>query len=252
MALRLGLAFLALAAGVLAQEGEQLCGGAPYWSSDYTCYDDSVLCPVSYGIPTFPCGGACYHREMYRCVAGTSLRLLPRAAGSFGLTVQGTVSYAHSQEVRACGGYLAFGAGARECTSCVPELAPKNCAAYQNKTVLQTDGKMGSDLPGHQYWYLNTTDGALMYTLGGEANGPDEIATAGKGVTIYQDGFFSYNGLPYWLACLRTLPGGTVGTGRAYRIYAPTPDNLAKTGCDQIKLVSYGVQFIDQGAFKYN
>jgi len=38
------------------------------------------------------------------------------------------------------------------------------------------------DVPGSQYWYISPTDGALMFTDGGKANGP-EMAHAGKGVT---------------------------------------------------------------------
>jgi hypothetical protein len=54
----------------------------------------------------------------------------------------------------------------------------------------------------------------------------------------------------YWLACLRTLPGGVPGTGRDWRIYAPTPGNLEKEDCEQIRLASTSVDR-KQGAYKY-
>ena len=69
---------------------------------------------------------------------------------------------------------------------------------------------------------------------------------------MYQNGFFTYNDSPFWLSCLRTLPGGTVGTSRSYRIYAPTPENLVKSGCEQIKLVANTVTSRKEGAYEYS
>lgn len=69
---------------------------------------------------------------------------------------------------------------------------------------------------------------------------------------VYEDGFFSYTGTrSYWLACLRRLPGGTVGTTRSWRIFAPTPENLDNDDCEQIKLVVTSVADRKQGAYKY-
>ncbi len=61
---------------------------------------------------------------------------------------------------------------------------------------------------------------------------------------VYKNGFFVYNkeNAPhYWLACLVTLRGGTVSTGRSYRIFAPTGRNLEKTECEQVRIVAKSV-----------
>jgi len=69
---------------------------------------------------------------------------------------------------------------------------------------------------------------------------------------VYRDGFFMYDVSPhYWLVCLRTLPGGNVGTGRTYRIYAPTPENLNRTDCEQAKIATTQVADRKQGAYRY-
>ena len=69
---------------------------------------------------------------------------------------------------------------------------------------------------------------------------------------VYEEGFFSYGGTRhYWLACLRRLPGGTVGTTRSYRIHAPTPENIDNDDCEQVKLVANGVADRKQRAYKY-
>jgi hypothetical protein len=116
---------------------------------------------------------------------------------------------------------------------------------------------------------VNPRDGALQFTDAGNSTGP-EREFAGQNVTgersyrpvlritmltpepVYQNGFFVYDGMPhYWLACLRTLPGGVPGTGRAFRIFAPTPGNLEKGNCEQIRLATTAVPR-SQGAFKYD
>jgi hypothetical protein len=52
------LAALSAARLAAAQSGEdiEMCGSAPYYPSDYTCYGDEtkVLCPRIYGQSTFP------------------------------------------------------------------------------------------------------------------------------------------------------------------------------------------------------
>ncbi|KAK3314342.1 hypothetical protein B0H66DRAFT_607568 [Apodospora peruviana] len=233
-------------------QGLSYCGDAPYFPSEYTCYDGAKLCPISYGIPTLPCAadGACYHAGMYEC-GRNGLQLLPEASAPFTLTVQGALPRLQNQAVRACGNYLAFGAGARECTFCVNAPPQYDCKTYANHTVFLGNGEMAADVPGSQYWFVSPTDGVLKFTEGGKANNASEISLAGKGVTVYQNGFFTYDGSPFWVGCLRTLPGGTVGTTRSYRIYAPTPENLAKTNCDQIKLVASAVASRKEGTYLY-
>lgn len=131
---------LFLAATFTRVMGEDLesCGDAQYYPSDYTCFDDSTLCPILFGLPNFPCDGGCYAPEMYQCDSG-KLGLLPEADGPFKLVSQSGVSRVDGHEVRACGNYLAIGTGARECTSCDGEVA---CEEYGNDTVFLGNGEM--------------------------------------------------------------------------------------------------------------
>ena len=92
-------------------------------------------------------------------------------------------------------------------------------------------------------------DGALQYVTGNEA---PEKAYAGHGVEVHQNGFFlpKDNGnAHYWLACLRLLPGGVPGTGRTWRLYAPTGGNLERD-CEQVRLAATAVER-KQGAYKF-
>jgi hypothetical protein len=69
---------------------------------------------------------------------------------------------------------------------------------------------------------------------------------------VYENGFFGYtNGPQYWLSCMRLYPGGVPGTVKAYRIYAPTPENLKRPECEQIKLSTIPVPDKSQGAYRY-
>ena len=69
---------------------------------------------------------------------------------------------------------------------------------------------------------------------------------------VYRDGLFSYDGSPhYWLACLRTLPGGNPGTARTYRIYIASYENMERLDCEQVRLIIVGVGDREEGAFKY-
>lgn len=45
-----------------------VCGGNPFKPSEYTCYDDSTLCPVRGGSRFEVCGGSCYNPGLYGCV----------------------------------------------------------------------------------------------------------------------------------------------------------------------------------------
>ena len=92
-------------------------------------------------------------------------------------------------------------------------------------------------------------DGALQYKSGSEGF---ERAFAGQNVTILQNGLLSakdYGTEHYWVACLRLLPEGVPGTGRAWRLYAPTPQNLEKD-CELVRLSSTAVDR-KQGAYKF-
>jgi hypothetical protein len=145
MAGRLTLAILSLTAVLSPALAEDLksCGEAPYYPSEYTCYSNSTLCPVTLGLATLPCDKACYHGEMYQCVSG-KIRLLPEASTPFTLVSHGMSQHINNQTVKACGNFLAIGAGARECVSCLNSPPQYECGTYQNKTALLPNGEMVS------------------------------------------------------------------------------------------------------------
>jgi hypothetical protein len=120
-------------------EDLKFCGEARYYPSEYTCFNNSILCPVAFGIANQPCNGACYQREMYQCDAG-NLKLLPQATSPFVMVARSTSQNVNGQVVKACGNYLALGADARLCTSCTGP----DCSTYRNKTVLLPSGEMVS------------------------------------------------------------------------------------------------------------
>lgn len=46
-------------------------------------------------------------------------------------------------------------------------------------------------------------------------------------IQVSENGFFDFDSSShYWFACLRTLPGGTVGTGRSWRLYSSSASNV--------------------------
>lgn len=145
----LKLAILALAAGAVSHvraEDMETCGDASYFPSEYNCYDDSALCPIMYNLPTLPCNGStagCYAGEMFSCEDG-NLKTLPEATDPFTLTAHGTRPMYENLEVKACAGYLAVGANARECTSCKDAGPDVDCDSYGRDAVLLPNGEMVS------------------------------------------------------------------------------------------------------------
>lgn len=124
-------------------EETQTCGAANYFPSQYTCYNNSALCPKAYSLPTVPCAGSggCYSPRELSCSDGV-LRSLSKASSPFTLTAHGVRAAYQNKPIKACGGYLAIGANARECTSCPAGRAGVNCASYGRKTVLMPGGAM--------------------------------------------------------------------------------------------------------------
>jgi len=137
------LAMTALFATHTSAENAQVCGAARYFPSEYSCYNNSALCPTAYSLPTLPCAGSggCYSPQAFSCDGGV-LRSLPKATRPFTLTAFGTRQTYDNKLVKACGGYLAIGANARECSSCPASAKGIDCSSYGRKTVLLPDGKM--------------------------------------------------------------------------------------------------------------
>lgn len=144
MAARALLAALSLTATLAVAEDLEWCGdNARYFPSEYTCFDDSFLCPVLFGLPNLPCGGGCYADQMYTCDGG-SLKLRGEQKEPFILTTASSSEHVDGLVVNACGGYLAIGTGARECAQC-PADAGVDCAEYGKKCVFLPNGEMVGD-----------------------------------------------------------------------------------------------------------
>jgi hypothetical protein len=145
-------AVLALAAILVstptAAEEMKTCGSASYFPLEYTCYNNSALCPISFTRPSVSCGAAgCYAPEQFSCEDGTTLKTLPDATSPFTLTAFGNRPGFGNMTVKACGNYLAIGANARECAACSSSAAAKpgvniRCSEYGNRTVLLPGGQM--------------------------------------------------------------------------------------------------------------
>lgn len=120
------------------------CGTAPYYPSEYTCYDGHFLCPRLYGQATLPCGGACYSPDMYWCDGAQQLQLLPRMAQGtpFKIVVQSDVPALNNRQLEVCGLQFRAGPDAQTCVYCFNAPPQYVCSEYQNKTVLLPSGSM--------------------------------------------------------------------------------------------------------------
>jgi hypothetical protein len=143
MAAKFAFALLSVAAAVVSAEDMKTCGDLDYFPSEYACYNDSLLCPVSFGAPMLACGSTtCYDRAQYMCQKDGKLANRPAAEGPFVLTAESPNVILNGRVVNACGGYLAIGAGARQCDSCRGIAEGFSCGSYGNQTVFLPDGKM--------------------------------------------------------------------------------------------------------------
>jgi hypothetical protein len=235
------------AVGLVRGQSEQLefCGSAPYYASEYTCYDNHTLCPRLYGQPTLPCSGACYSPDMYQCRDG-QLGLLPvhDATGTpFQLQVHSSNPALNNRLAEVCSLQFHVGEDAETCVYCFNAPPQFVCSEYRNETVLLPSGAMSVDVPGSQYWFVDPMTSRLRTTVGGKGGG-EGIEHAGKGVTIYQEGYFSYDGTSHWLACKEA------GESQEYGIFAPT-GNPNQNDCEKIKLVAMVDTEPGKGAYSY-
>ena len=134
------------AVGLVRGQSEQLqfCGSAPYYASEYTCYDNNTLCPRLYGQPTLPCSGACYSPDMYQCSDG-QLQLLPvhsETGGPFKLEVHSSNPALNNRLAEVCNLQFNVGEDAETCVYCFNAPPQFVCSEYQNETVLLESGAM--------------------------------------------------------------------------------------------------------------
>jgi hypothetical protein len=233
-----------LAAGQ-SGEGIEMCGSAPYYPSDYTCHGDEtkVLCPPIYGQSTFPCNGTCYSPAMYQCRDG-QLQLLPPQTGPFKLEVHSYDPQLHGRIAHVCNQQFHVGDDARTCVYCFNAPPQYVCSTYQNQTVLLPSGAMSVDVPGRQFWFVDPDNGRLGTTMAGTGAGPDR-ALAGKNVTVYREGYFSYDGSGFWLACKES------GEAQLFGIFVPglLDDH---SNCVRVKLAAVPSTEPNEGAYSYS
>ncbi|KAK4464998.1 hypothetical protein QBC42DRAFT_195884 [Cladorrhinum samala] len=241
------LLFACLTLSVAAQAQLLFCGSAPYYPSDYTCYQPgNILCPTLHGQPTLPCNGACYSPDMYSCSNG-QLQLLPLAnatSSPFKLQVYSSNPAINNRFANVCGLGFNVGAGAQTCVYCFNAPPLYDCSTYQNQTVLLLSGAMDVDVPGDQYWFIDPSTGRLRTTEAGKAGGYGR-SLAGQSVTVYQDGYFSYIGSSSWLACL------DASQSQVYNIYAPVGSAASRTDCERVKLAAVSTTNPKEGAYSY-
>ncbi|KAL1839658.1 hypothetical protein VTJ49DRAFT_1268 [Mycothermus thermophilus] len=228
--------------GALAEE-ILFCGSAPYYASQYTCYDSEFLCPILYGQPTLRCGDACHSPDLYWCDGTPQLRQLPimPVGYPYKLLVQSSNPALDGRTVHVSGLQFRAGADAVTTTYCYNAPPLYDCSLYVNQTILLENGSMSVDVPGGQFWYVDPDTGLLRTTAAGKAAGPERYL-AGLGVTTYHDGYFWYTGKSYWLACKEP------GDAEIYNIAMPITDDDG--GCERIRLVSENTA-IFRGAYSY-
>ncbi|KAJ7133198.1 carbohydrate binding-domain-containing protein [Mycena epipterygia] len=66
----ISIVLTALVAGVVALES---CGTANYDPGQYTCFNNSLLCPIVNGVAYQACGEDCYSKADYTCFNGNFL-----------------------------------------------------------------------------------------------------------------------------------------------------------------------------------
>ncbi|KAF9065002.1 carbohydrate binding-domain-containing protein [Rhodocollybia butyracea] len=76
MAPLISLVLTALAASFVSAQNLDSCGDAMYDPSQYTCFNDSFLCPILNGDIYLQCGDACYSTTLYSC-SNTTLEPFP-------------------------------------------------------------------------------------------------------------------------------------------------------------------------------
>ncbi|KAJ7479177.1 carbohydrate binding-domain-containing protein [Mycena latifolia] len=71
MAPLLCIVLTAFVASLVAAENLASCGSSNYYPSQYTCFDNSFLCPIIKGDRNIRCGDACYSTSLYSCSNNT-------------------------------------------------------------------------------------------------------------------------------------------------------------------------------------
>ncbi|KAJ7479187.1 carbohydrate binding-domain-containing protein [Mycena latifolia] len=71
MAPLLSIVLTAFVASLVAAENLASCGSSNYYPSQYTCFDNSFLCPIIKGDRNIRCGDACYSTSLYSCSNNT-------------------------------------------------------------------------------------------------------------------------------------------------------------------------------------
>ncbi|KAF7378390.1 hypothetical protein MSAN_00265500 [Mycena sanguinolenta] len=96
MARGFSLLLTALVSAAVAVHGLQTCGSAQYDPSQYTCFNNSQLCPIVNGDAYQSCGpNQCYSKKQYTCFNGNFL--CPVTSGGIATQACGNACYSPYQ-----------------------------------------------------------------------------------------------------------------------------------------------------------
>ncbi|KAK5653174.1 hypothetical protein OQA88_9273 [Cercophora sp. LCS_1] len=227
----------------------QNCGRSQYDPSQYVCWENYFLCPVTAGEPLSWCSGACYSKYMYTC-ANKVLTLLPAvsAGTAFQLIASNPTLPIHGQPITAGG--LHWNIGGTTSSYC-PTQVGSACPPGNITTMVATEGRVSMNVmvPGGQQAYLDPYWN-MGYTQAHSAYIPPGSITTGFGA--YEGGgFVNLNGNGWgWVACPPRASGGggpqwnlvARNSTNAETLSSCTPINL------KIEVVGSGSSF---GAWQY-
>ncbi|KAL2142860.1 hypothetical protein VTI28DRAFT_691 [Corynascus sepedonium] len=241
----LSAAFLGLASNVLGDT--ETCGQAPYDPTQYVCWDNQFLCPITAGEPLSNCAGACYSKFMYSCTENV-LTLLPPAESPFTLTADNPNLPIHGKPVTAAGQHWVV---AGETGSyCPVEQVGDACPPGNETVIISRNGgvAMSVMVPGGQGAYLDPYWN-MGYTQAHSAYIPPGSITTGFGA--YEGGgFVNLNGNGWgWAAC---PPRASGGGGPAWNLVARNETNAERYNqCSPINLKINSLPSGTYGAWQY-
>ncbi|KAJ7588621.1 carbohydrate binding-domain-containing protein [Mycena floridula] len=132
MAKLISLVLAALAFRVVTA---QTCGSTNYNPTQYTCFNNSTLCPIVNGIEYDACGNACYSRTQYTCIDESTNFMCP--------IINGSSTYG-------CGGKSCYMAGQYTCDDGALNPFPSGCIGLDQSNPICDDNvcEFGSCCPG--------------------------------------------------------------------------------------------------------
>ncbi|KAK3296333.1 carbohydrate binding-domain-containing protein [Chaetomium fimeti] len=237
-------ALVGLASGVLGDL--ETCGQAQYDPTQYVCWDNQFLCPITAGEPLSNCAGACYSKFMYSCTNNV-LALLPATEAPFTLTVDNPALLIHGKPVTAAGRHWSLDG---ETSSYCPDQVGDACPPGDETVIVSIGGRVSMSVmvPGGQQAYLDPFWN-MGYTQAHSAAIPAGSISDGFGA--YEGGgFVNLNGNGWgWAAC---PPRASGGGGPGWNLVARNETNAEKyNDCHPINLKINSLPSGTFGAWQY-